>query len=140
MNVPLPAGVGNPGYERLFDELVDPLVRSFDPDIVVASAGGDASTADPLGRNLLTLPGFETIGRRVRRTAADCTDGSLAVVQEGGYQPSHLAYAMLGTFEGMLDVETGVDDPLALMKEDSELLEERITNTVAAHSDYWPVG
>ncbi|MEF8800162.1 MAG: class II histone deacetylase [Halolamina sp.] len=139
VNVPLPAGIGDPGYERLFDELVEPVVRAYDPDTVVASAGGDAGALDPLGRNLLTKAGFETIGRRVRALAADCTDGSLAAVQEGGYQPTHLAYAMLGTLEGMLTVETGVDDQFPLFEEDSELVADRIDDLVAAHGDYWPV-
>lgn len=140
VNVPLPAGIGDPGYERLFDELVEPVVREYDPDLVIASAGGDAGALDPLGRNLLTKPGFETIGRRVRSLAADCTDGSLAAVQEGGYQPTHLAYAMLGTLEGMLGVETGVEDTFPLFAEDSELVAGRIDELVAAHGQYWPVG
>jgi len=139
VNVPLPAGIGDPGYERLFDELVEPVVREYDPDLIVASAGGDAGALEPLGRNLLTKAGFETIGRRVRRLAADCTDGSLAAVQEGGYQPTHLAYAMLGTLEGLLGVETGVEDQFPLFEEDSELVADRIDELVAAHGEYWPV-
>lgn len=140
VNVPLPAGVGDPGYARLFDELVVPVVHAFDPDLVVASAGGDAGVMDPLGRNLLSKEGFDAIGQRVRRLAADVADGSLAVVQEGGYQPSHLAYAMLGTLEGMLGVETGVADPMDWLDEDSDLLAGRLDDLVAAHTEHWPVG
>lgn len=139
VNAPLPAGVGDAGYCALFDRLVSPVVREFDPDLVVGSAGGDAGIMDPLGRNLVTKAGFEAIGRRVRRLAQETTGGSLALVQEGGYQPSHLAYAMLGTLEGVLDVETGVDDPMAWLEEDSDLVRSRLDEVVAAHAEYWPV-
>lgn len=140
VNVPLPAGVGNEGYAGLFDRLVAPVVREFDPDLLLCSAGGDAGVVDPLGRNLLTVDGFETIGRRVDRLAQEVADGSLALVQEGGYQVSHLAYAMLGTLAGALGVALDVEDPMAWMPEDPSASESRLDDVVAAHGDHWPVG
>lgn len=47
---------------------------------------------------------------------------------------------MLGTLEGMLGVETGVDDPMQWLEEDSALLADRLDALVAAHADHWPVG
>jgi len=44
-------------------------------------------------------------------------DGALALIQEGGYQPSHLSFATLGVFEGVLGRTVDLDgygtgDPL----------------------------
>lgn len=140
VNVPLPAGVGNEGYAAVFDRLVAPVVREFNPDLLLCSAGGDAGVVDPLGRNLLTVDGFTAIGRRVDRLAQEVAGGSLALVQEGGYQVSHLAYAMLGTLAGALGVDLAVEDPMAWMPEDPSAQASAIDEVVAAHADHWPVG
>lgn len=55
----------------------------------------DGGIVDPLARNTLTKAAIETLGERVRTLAARHIDGSLALVQEGGYQPSHLVFATL---------------------------------------------
>ena len=48
LNVPLPAGVGDTGYARAFDELLIPFAHRFQPDLIMVSAGYDAHWRDPL--------------------------------------------------------------------------------------------
>ena len=50
VNVPLAAGSGDIEYRRAFEDVVEPAVRVFEPDIVLVSAGFDAHRDDPLGR------------------------------------------------------------------------------------------
>jgi len=50
VNVPLPAGTGNRGYAEAFATIVVPIARQFDPDLVIVSAGQDASVFDSLAR------------------------------------------------------------------------------------------
>ncbi|ADD07401.1 HdaI-type histone deacetylase (plasmid) [Natrialba magadii ATCC 43099] len=138
VNVPLPPGTGDEGYEHVFDRIVEPLLRSYDPDLLLISAGQDAGTMDPLGRNVVTKGGFEELGRRARVLADEYAGGNLAVVQEGGYQVSHLAYATLGVLEGVLGVETGIDDPMAWMDEDYDSARRTIEDIATYHSEYWP--
>jgi hypothetical protein len=66
-------------------------------------------------------------------------DGSVAFVQEGGYQPSHLAYATLGVLERALGSETGIEDPLAWLDEDFSMIRPRLDEVVDAHREHWPV-
>ena len=137
VNVPLPAGTGDAGYADAFDRLVEPIVDEFDSQLIVVSAGGDAGTIDPLGRNVVTKAGFEELGRRVRSLADTCADGRLALVQEGGYQITHLAYATLGTMEGVLGIDSTVDDPFAYIGEDADSARRRIDDHVEYFDRFW---
>src|SRR5262249_21203548 len=58
INIPMPAGSSDHGYRHAFQEVVVPAVRRFSPDLILVSAGQDASGADPLGRMSVTTEGF----------------------------------------------------------------------------------
>ena len=142
INIPLPPGTGDRGYDRLFDRIVDPIVSAYDPDLVVVSAGQDAGPADPNARNLVTRDGFRNLGERVRRLANETADGRFALIQEGGYQFSHLSFATLGVFEGVLDrrIELehyGDGDPFERFDEPTGLVDDWLDEAVDYHSQYW---
>ena len=80
VNVPLPAGSGNEEYVRAFEEIVEPAVRGFEPDLLIVSAGFDAHADDPLASMEVTGLGFRELARRCRGLAP-----RLAAVLEGGY-------------------------------------------------------
>jgi acetoin utilization deacetylase AcuC-like enzyme len=80
LNVPLPALCGDAQYARAFDEIVEPEVRRFEPDLVLVSAGFDAHEDDPLADMRVTVGGF---GELARRSAA--LGPRVAAVLEGGY-------------------------------------------------------
>ena len=84
LNVPLPAGAGDPEYRDAFDELVAPAFREFDPDLLVVSAGFDAHRHDPISRMRVSTEGYGMLTDRVR-DLADTMDAALAFVLEGGY-------------------------------------------------------
>jgi acetoin utilization deacetylase AcuC-like enzyme len=80
VNVPLPAGSGDAEYAEAFAAEVEPAVRSFEPDLVLVSAGFDAHEADPLAGMLVTEAGFHDLAARSAKLAP-----RVAVVLEGGY-------------------------------------------------------
>jgi acetoin utilization deacetylase AcuC-like enzyme len=143
-NVPLPPGTGDAGYAEAFDRVVEPAIEAFDPDLLLVSAGQDPSRIDPDGRNLVTTEGFYDLGRRARGLAAR-TDAGLALVQEGGYQITALAYDTLGALCGALDLDTDADDGPDLDDPFDHLNEYRppatawIDDAVDAHAEYWPL-
>jgi acetoin utilization deacetylase AcuC-like enzyme len=139
LNAPLPPGTGDQGYAELFERVVEPAVTAFDPDLLLVSAGQDGGTVDPLGRNVLTKDGFRRLGRRVRELADDAAEGRLGLVQEGGYQISHLAYATLGVAEGVLGTDTGVEDPMAWMDEDLDSARRAIDRIADYHGRHRPL-
>ena len=92
VNIPLPAGAGNRAYAEAFGRVVEPVARQFDPDLVIVSAGQDASVFDPLARMSLTLSGYRAMTETMMAIAADCCDGRLVVTQEGGYAAQYAPY------------------------------------------------
>jgi acetoin utilization deacetylase AcuC-like enzyme len=79
LNVPLPAGSDDRDYRTAFEQ-VERAVRSFDPDILLVSAGFDAHSEDPLGEMLVSDNGFRELARRCAALAP-----RVAAVLEGGY-------------------------------------------------------
>ena len=48
LNIPIPSGYGSTKYRQKFDDGVFPFLQSFNPDILIISAGFDAHERDPL--------------------------------------------------------------------------------------------
>src|SRR6202051_2281623 len=84
VNVPMPATFGGDEYLRAFDDLLAPVVRQYRPEFILVSSGFDAHFRDPLGGMRVTERGFAAFARRVKRMAAECCGGRMAVGVEGG--------------------------------------------------------
>jgi len=90
LNVPLPAGTGDPGYAAAIEEQVLPALRRFAPDVLLLSAGFDAWQNDPLGGMAVSEAGFARWGALLRALADEVCGGRLLAVLEGGYDIPHL--------------------------------------------------
>ena len=111
VNIPLPAGSGGAAYLAAFDRVVVPILRAFDPRLVLISAGQDASIQDPLGRMLLTTDVYREMTRRMMVAAEETCGGRMVLVQEGGYAPIYAPYcttAIVQTLLGDLSELDGV--------------------------------
>lgn len=144
VNVPLPSGTGDRGYERALAQIVAPIVRQFHPELILVSAGQDASIVDPLGRMLVTSQGFREMACWVRELAREVCAGRLVALQEGGYSPGYTPFCTLAVLEGIADVRTEVVDPVVggrtLKKVTVELRreqEEAVERAKAVQSAYW---
>jgi acetoin utilization deacetylase AcuC-like enzyme len=59
INVPLSAGNGDGNYARIFEQVVWPAGRRFQPELILVSAGFDAHWTDPLAQMRLSLAGYD---------------------------------------------------------------------------------
>jgi acetoin utilization deacetylase AcuC-like enzyme len=91
VDVPLPPGLGDGDYARVFSEVLLPIADDFRPDLVLVSAGFDAHRDDPLGGMALTEEGFATLCGVVADIADRHAGGRLVLVLEGGYDLRGLA-------------------------------------------------
>ena len=96
LNLPLAEGSGDAEYLRAFDEIVAPAVDSFQPDVVLVSAGFDAHLEDPLAQMELSADGFHELGRRCGTLAS-----RVAAVLEGGYNLDTLPELVEAALEGL---------------------------------------
>jgi acetoin utilization deacetylase AcuC-like enzyme len=95
LNIPLAAGSGDGEYTVAFVELVEPTVRSFEPDLVLVSAGFDAHEADPLAGMEVSVEGYRELARRCAALGPRIT-----AVLEGGYNLETLPGLVGAALEG----------------------------------------
>lgn len=111
VNLPLKQGTGNAGLKLLYDEIVWPIARRFDPQLIMVSAGFDAHWVEPLASLQLDLKGYTDLTRDLIRMAEEMCDGKIIFMLEGGYDLEavghgtlNVAYALQGRDE--------ISDPL----------------------------
>jgi acetoin utilization deacetylase AcuC-like enzyme len=102
VNVPLAASSGDAVYARAFERVVLPVVESCAPDLVLVSAGFDASARDPLAQMELSANAFGWMARELARLAAGSAGGKMALVLEGGYDLVALESGLVRAIDGML--------------------------------------
>jgi acetoin utilization deacetylase AcuC-like enzyme len=115
VNLPVPHGSGDAVYRSLVADVVVPLVASWQPELVLVSAGFDAHRADPLATCMVTEAGFAGMAASVR-AAADRVGAPVGLVLEGGYDLGALAGSMAALMPVLVDgVDPGVVErhPLA---------------------------
>ncbi|WP_435062935.1 histone deacetylase family protein [Halobaculum sp. EA56] len=111
LNVPLPAGAGDADFLLAIDDLIAPVTRRFDADLVIVSAGFDAHRHDPISRMRVSTEGYALMTERMRTLAGE-VDAGLAFVLEGGYGLDTLSegVAMVHeTFDGRPPIEPDKD-------------------------------
>jgi acetoin utilization deacetylase AcuC-like enzyme len=96
VNVPVSAGSGDDEYLRAFEDVVEPALARFEPELVLVSAGFDAHVDDPLAEMNVTADGFRELARRCRDAAP-----RVAAVLEGGYNLETLPALVDAALEGL---------------------------------------
>jgi acetoin utilization deacetylase AcuC-like enzyme len=133
LNVPMPAGCGDPEYLGVLQRVLVPAARAFRPQVMLVSCGFDAHRDDPLAAMRVSGEGFRGMAAIVRALADDECEGRLAFVLEGGYAASGLQE---GT-EAVLDVLL-CPDPPALPKASDVVpgspLERIVAGVVGVHA------
>jgi len=139
VNVELPLGSGNHAYLTTFDEIVEPIVTAFGPDLIIVASGQDANQFDPNGRQCLTLAGFRGLGQRARALADRLGGGRMLLVQEGGYARTYSAACLLGTVGGVLGLDDIVEDPLSFLPDPPGHAAAAIETIRAVQARHWEV-
>ena len=100
INLPVPAGADEEIWLSLVEHIVLPVAMSFEPDLVLVSAGFDAHRADPLAGCRLEADSFAKIACHVRDLASRL-EAPLGVVLEGGYEPDALTESVAATLAAL---------------------------------------
>jgi acetoin utilization deacetylase AcuC-like enzyme len=91
VNLPLAAGATDADYERAYDAIAWPILKSFKPQLILISAGFDAYKDDPLAGMRLEAECFGRLTARAAEIADECCEGRVVVVTEGGYHLKGIA-------------------------------------------------
>ncbi len=85
VNVALPPGTSDAGWLRAFHAVVPPLLREWQPDVLVTQHGCDSHIEDPLAHLLLTVDGQRAAYLALHELAHEVCAGRWVVTGGGGY-------------------------------------------------------
>jgi len=119
INVPLPPGSGSGAYYAAFEQVVEPALRHFEPELIVVACGFDASYYDPLGHMLLLSPHYREMTERTLALADELCGGRLLVCHEGGYSEAYVPICGLATIDALRGQTTEVVDLFAALPQRS---------------------
>ncbi|HEY55540.1 MAG TPA: histone deacetylase [Dehalococcoidia bacterium] len=111
INIPLPAGCGDGEYLAVFEKVIVPAARRFQPQLILVSAGYDNHWADPLALMEVSVSGFAKIAGVIKGLADELCRRRLVFTLEGGYNLDALAASVKATLDVLLG-KSGIDDPL----------------------------
>jgi acetoin utilization deacetylase AcuC-like enzyme len=119
VNLPLPGTMGDADYRRVYGEIVEPVVRAFDPELLLVSAGFDPHRDDPLAGMAVTERGFAAMSASCLAAVSGAARNRAVFVLEGGYDLDGIAESTAAVMRVLLGetVEVGGDfasriDPL----------------------------
>lgn len=87
VNVALPGRTGDAGWLRAFTAVVPPLLRAFEPQVLVTQLGCDGHRLDNMSDLELSVDGMRAAYRILHRLAHEVADGRWLVLGGGGYEP-----------------------------------------------------
>ena len=113
VNVPLPGGLDDHAYVTVFNELLAPIARQYQPELILLSAGFDIHRFDPLGSMGVTGTGFAYMAKVLLDLATETCQGRLVACLEGGYNLAGLKEGVFATLDEMLG-ESRLDEKTLL--------------------------
>ena len=111
VNFPMTAGWGDEEYLRAFNEVLVPLARRFQPELILVSAGFDPHWADQLAMMRVSITCFAQLVMILKELAAELCQGRLVFTLEGGYNLQVVASSIKAVFDVLLG-NSEIDDPL----------------------------
>src|SRR5450755_1833511 len=86
VNVALPTGTRDAGWLRAFHAIVPPLLRAFQPTILVSQHGCDTHWLDPLADLRLSIDAQRAAHAAIHELAHQVADGNWVLTGGGGYE------------------------------------------------------
>jgi acetoin utilization protein AcuC len=86
VNVALPPGTADASWLRAFHSVVPPLVRAFEPDVIVTQHGCDGHVLDPLAHLALSLDAMREAQTALHELSHQVCDGRWIATGGGGYE------------------------------------------------------
>lgn len=147
INLPLPPGCGDATYRAAFERIILPIANEFKPELILVSAGQDASMMDQLGRMCLTTEAYRFMTRALMDVAERHSGGRLVILQEGGYSEIYGPYCTLAIVETLAGTRTSIAEPQPLefisvqphYTTINEAGEAALTRIRTQAARYWPV-
>ena len=103
INVPLLAGSGSADLRHVWQHEIEPALQEFEPQLVLISAGFDAHRMDPLAELNFSEDDYAWLTQQILVIAADCCEGRVVSVLEGGYNLPALAASVAAHVKALME-------------------------------------
>ena len=100
-NAPIEAGTTSEEFLRIFNEKILLNVESFEPEVIIISAGFDAHNRDPLATINLNSEDYFTMTHDIVDIANRHSKGRVISFLEGGYDLQALSESIQSHFKGL---------------------------------------
>lgn len=98
INLPLPPGTSEEGFDMAMDRVILPILEDFNPELIINSAGQDNHYTDPITNMNFTAQGYARLNKHLKPDIC---------VLEGGYSiEGALPYTNLGIILAMAGLDT----------------------------------
>ena len=138
VNVPISPGSGDAEYGNVFLHILKPIALSYEPQLILVSAGFDTYSRDPLGGMGMTERGYARLTNIIMDMAERTCGGKIVITLEGGYDLDGLATsvkAVLRELRGNSTIE------VAECERDEgngyEGISDRLDKIRGYHRKYW---
>jgi acetoin utilization deacetylase AcuC-like enzyme len=111
INVPLAGGNGDKNYAAVYEYIIWPAAKRFQPQLIIVSAGFDSHWTDPLANMRLSLTGYAHLTRELKRMADQLCGGKIVFALEGGYNLEALSHGVRNIAHVLLG-DADISDPL----------------------------
>lgn len=120
LNIPLPGGQGDMEYARIVNELVVPVTRAYQPELILISCGFDIHDGDPLGSMQVTPAGYSWMTRQMLAVADEVCNGKMLVTLEGGYNLTAMRDGCFAVLAELCGEKLDCGYPVNLSKEKAD--------------------
>lgn len=136
INVPLPGGCGDDDYRYVFNEIVVPVLKEYQPQIIMVSAGQDAYHKDMLAGMNLTLQGYYDMAYIISELAAELCDNRVLACMEGGYHLDGQANAVISALNGFGHWGLPVIQE-NIVPYEGDMVKRKVDDIKKIHKKYW---
>ena len=129
------SSIGDDEYLYAFKTIVVPILREFQPELVLVSCGFDAAEGDPLGKLSISPLGYSYMTDQLKKIIGD----KLIIVLEGGYNLKSLAKsseAIIKTLIGIKPPFSYNESKEAFSLEELEILSRPIYQAIKSINSY----
>jgi len=138
VNIPLPFGTTDSAYWKAVKSIVMPIIRHYEPEFILVSAGFDGYFRDPLSELSLSAYIYLKIFQVIIDLAHIFCGDRLVAVLEGGYRSRFLRNIVPAVISRMACVESKIRDDRPPFSIESQKAAEKIVKEVReTQSRFW---
>jgi acetoin utilization deacetylase AcuC-like enzyme len=132
INIPIPRGLKDEDFYYVYQQVMGPLVRRYNPEIILIAAGFDAHRKDPIGRSMLTEQAFKWVTHLLLDLRAEVNGPPILLALEGGYDVLSLTSCIKEVITAMINQGKWEIPPFT----DIRMADELINKARRIHAKY----